>query len=143
LMDVGCYCLDFARALARAEPVEAEAVLHRHESGVDDYGAGVLSFPGGEIAAFTCGMTVASDQTAHLAGTEGRIEVPRFWFAEGGFTLHRPGEAPRRIEASAAARAKPVYATEADAFAEVLGGAPNWNTPENTLGNLRLIERLR
>lgn len=142
LMDVGCYCLDFARALARAEPLEAEAVFHRHESGIDDYGAGVLSFPDGEIASVTFGMTVASDQTSHLAGTEGRIEIPRFWFAEEGFSLHRPGEEPRHFAASEAARAKPVYATEADAFAEVLEGAPNWNPPENTLGNLRLIRRL-
>ena len=38
---------------------------------------------------------------------------------------------------------RPIYAVEADAFAEVVAGAPNWNLPENTLANLRVLEQLR
>lgn len=38
---------------------------------------------------------------------------------------------------------RPIYAIEADAFADVVAGAPNWNLPENTLANLRVLEQLR
>src|ERR1700722_18135149 len=46
LMDVGCYCLSFSRLIAGAEPIDASATGHVHESGVDDMVAGLLRFPG-------------------------------------------------------------------------------------------------
>jgi len=140
LMDVGCYCVDFTRSVVGAEPMRTHAVCHRHEFGVDDYAAGTLAFPGGELATFTCGMTVASDQTAHIAGAKGRIEIPRFWQAREGFTLVRPDEEARRLGVE---EERPLLAVEADAFAEVVGGGENWNSPENTLGNLHALEALR
>lgn len=140
LMDVGCYCVDFTRALVGTEPVSVHGVAHRHGLGVDDYAAGVLAFAGGQLATFTCGMTVLSDQTAHIAGTEGRIEVVRFWQGKEGFSLISPKGKVKRFEVK---ETRPIYAVEADAFAEVVAGAPNWNAPENTLGNLRVLGELR
>lgn len=90
LMDVGCYCVDFARTLSGGEPDRVECLGHRHAFGVDDYAAGLLGFPGGSLATFTCGMTVLSDQCAHIAGSEGRIEITRFWQAKEGFSLISP-----------------------------------------------------
>lgn len=141
LMDVGIYCIDFARSIAGAEPLRASAVLHRHDSGVDDYAAGVLAFPEGLLATFTCGMTVVSDQTAHLAGTEARIEIPRFWFGAEGFEIIAPDGTRESI--AAAAEPLPIYAIEADAFAGVLAGGENWNPASNTIGNLLAIAHLR
>lgn len=140
LMDVGCYCVDFNRTLLGAEPDRVECIAHRHEFGVDDYAAGLLGFPGGELATFTCGMTVVSDQTAHIAGTEGRIEITRFWQGKEGFSLISPGGAVERFEVE---ESRPIYAVEADAFAGVMRGGANWNPPENTLANLRVLEKLR
>lgn len=140
LMDVGCYCVDFTRTLLGAEPDRVECVAHRHEFGVDDYAAGLLGFANGALATFTCGMTVLSDQTAHIAGTEGRIEITRFWQGKEGFSLISPDGKVERFEVL---EDRPIYAVEADAFAEVVAGGPNWNAPENTLGNLRVLEKLR
>lgn len=140
LMDVGCYCVDFTRSLLGTEPDRIECLIHRHETGVDDYAAGLLGFASGALATFTCGMTVVSDQTAHIAGTEGRIEIPRFWQAKEGFSLISPGG---RVEHHEVEEPRPIYAVEADAFARVLRGGTNWNPPANTLGNLRVLERLR
>jgi len=140
LMDVGCYCTDFIRTLAGEEPVEARAVTHAHEFGVDDYAAGVLRFDGGLLATFTCGMTVVSDQTAHIAGTKGRIEIPRFWRGEEGFTVH-----PQGADAvfHSVEETRPIYAVEADGFADLVSGGENWNPPANSIGNMRVLDRLR
>jgi len=139
LMDVGCYCVDFARTLCGEEPDRVRSLIHRHELGVDDYAAGLLGFPGGALATFTCGMTVLSDQTAHIAGSEGRIEIPRFWQAKEGYSLVSPKGTVDKVRVR---EKRPLYAVEADAFAEVVAGAPNWNPPENTLGNQRVLEEL-
>lgn len=147
LMDVGCYCIDFLRLVTGEEPSEVHAVRHRHESGTDDYAAGTLTFPGGALATFTCGMTVASDPTSHIAGTAGRIEIPRFWFGREGFRFlepvpGQPGEwtgVTHRIEEDL----PPLYAIEADSFHDVLHGSPNWNAPENTIANLEILDRIR
>ncbi len=140
LMDVGCYCIDFARTLAGEEPERLGCFAHRHESGVDDYAAGLLGFPGGALATFTCGMTVLSDQTAHIAGSEGRIEMLRFWQAQEGFTLVSP---TGTTELCTVKEKRPLYAVEADAFAAVVAGEPSWNPAENSLANLRVLEDLR
>ena len=140
LMDVGCYCIDFARAIAGEEPDALRCLAHRHEFGVDDYAAGLLGFPRGALATFTCGMTVVSDQTAHIAGTEGRIEIARFWRAHEGFVAVSPKGTTETFRVK---EKRPIYAVEADAFAAVVAGAANWNPAENTLANLRVLEDLR
>jgi D-xylose 1-dehydrogenase (NADP+, D-xylono-1,5-lactone-forming) len=140
LYDVGCYCIDWLRSVVGEEPVAMNCLIHPHELGVDDYATAQLGFSGGALATFTCGMTVVSDQTAHLAGTNGRIMMPRFWQAAEGYT---------HIDATGASRfvapietGRPLYALEADAFAEVLGGASSWHSPENTVANLMVLEGL-
>ena len=85
-------------------------------------------------------MTVLSDQSAHIAGTEGRLEVTRFWQGKEGFSLVSPKGKVKKFYVK---EKRPIYAVEADAFAEVVAGAPNWNAPDNTLANLRVLEQLR
>lgn len=143
LMDVGCYCLDLARYLTGEEPDHANGLAHRHDFGVDDCFAGSMVFPGGTLVSFVSGMTITTDQITRLYGTEGWIEIPRFWKAAEGFVIHRPGRAAETIRLPDNPPRPPLYAVEADAFASVLAGAENWNPPENTIANLRLLETLR
>jgi len=149
IMDVGCYCSDFIRSLAGCEPSEVSGVIHRHEcGGVDDYAVATLGFESGLLATFSCGMTVVSDQSAHIAGTTGRIEILRFWQAKEGYTVFRPSENPE-IETRdrippIPEETRPLYAIEADAFADVVAGrVPNWNPPENSINNMGLLERVK
>ncbi len=156
LMDIGCYCIDFSQLIAQSHPSSYTACGRIHESGVDEYAAGVLQFPNGIIATFTCGMTVAADNSAWICGTEGYIQVPVPWKPPVGgarFTI-ACGTPPRMDMSKAAAPAGPqvvaveadrdVYSYEADEFAAtVLDGAAPRMPAEATLSNMRILDDLR
>jgi len=157
LMDVGCYCLNFARMFAAAEPTAVHGVGHLHESGVDDLAAGVLQFPGGVAGTFVCGMTVQADNAAYLCGSEGYIEVPVPWKPPRENAAYRvvratpplmdgpvnaPPTSPRQTHHVTAPAE--LYALETDDFAAVvLDGAPPSLDRQDTLGNMRLLDELR
>jgi predicted dehydrogenase len=163
LMDVGCYCLSFSRLFAGGEPAEAHVTGHLHESGVDDLVTGSLRFepPGGDVfATFACGMGVQADNAAYLCGSEGYIEVPVPWKPPvTGATYTVAHSTPPRMDVKEVKGAAPpppprqtftvdagmdLYGMEADDFAAaVLEGRPVRVSREETLGNVRLLERLR
>ena len=167
LMDVGCYCLSFARLLAGEEPSAVHAVAKFHqETGVDEITTGVLGFPGGTSATFACGMSVQADNGLMICGTDGYITVEWPWKPQpgkGAFTIAR-GVPPRqdlsvpkadgvaKTQATAAPASETIradadrdlYAVEADAFANaVLDDAPPFVSAEDTLGNMQLLDRIR
>lgn len=160
LMDVGCYCINFSRLFAGQEPAACHAIARLHESGVDDMAAGMMLFPNGIVASFTCGMSAQADNTAYLCGTEGFIEMPVPWkppreqatwvLARGtpprmdapGVAAPPPAPSPRQtftVDAPA-----DLYGCEADDFAAtVLDGQPPRLTPQDTLGNMRVLDAMR
>jgi len=142
LMDVGCYCINLARAVAASEPSAMHAIAHRHASGVDDYAAGCLDFDGQTLAAFTCGMTVEADRTTFIGGSDGYLEIDTPWFCDGSFTLVTDkGDHRQTVRAAAPMEA---YALEADAFAAVIrDGTKPWISELDTLGNMRVLDELR
>ncbi|MBB6429062.1 Gfo/Idh/MocA family oxidoreductase [Algisphaera agarilytica] len=166
LMDIGSYCLSFARFIAGREPSAAHIVGHQHATGVDDYATAVLRFDedpaqpeplrGTITAALTFGMTVQLNNTAHLGGTDGHLQVPIPWkppasggtYILGGQTPPRqdladgkPG--PPEPKAVTIASPAPLYGQQADAFAlAVHAGTPMPVTRDDTLGNMRLINEL-
>ena len=157
LMDIGCYCLNFSRFFAGAEPTAAHAVGHLHETGVDDLVSGVLQFPGGVTASFTCGMTVQADNTAYLCGSEGYVEIPVPWKPpreDAAYHVVR-GTPPKMDSPSKTPIAPPrqtrhvtaeasLYALEADDFAAaVFDGVPPRLDRRDTVGNMRLLDELR
>jgi predicted dehydrogenase len=140
LMDVGCYCLDLARALAGAEPTEVRALGRLHPSGVDEYAAGLLQFGDRLLATFTCGMTVESDTSAFVGGADGWMCIDSPWLTSNAFTIVRGGHR-RFVRASSR---KGVFTLEAEAFADVvLRGASPWLTPHDSIGNMRVLDELR
>jgi len=139
IMDVGCYCVHFMRALVGAEPTSVSAEAHLHESGVDSYAAGVLNFGGEVLGTFTCGMTIQSDQRTFIAGTKGSIEIDAFWFAQKGYHVTQDGSTRHHLSPLP----KPLYALEADEFARCLGSQSGWMTRDDTLGNMRVLDQLR
>jgi predicted dehydrogenase len=157
LMDVGCYCLNFLRLVAGAEPVAAHAVGTLHGSGVDDTAAGVLAFPEGVTASFTCGMSVQADNTAYVCGTEGFVEVPVPWKpprenAEYSVVRGTPPRMDGPVKSAATparqvrrvTAGKELYALEADDFAaSVLDGEPPAVDRRDSVGNMRLLDELR
>ena len=139
LMDVGCYCVNLARAVMGSEPTNTACFAHIHEKGVDDYAAGVLRFGDKTLMTFTCGMTVMNDWTTYISGDDGEIEINAPWFCDGSFKLTK-GESTEIIEAKTE---KPMYALEAEAFAAAVAGGKPWITKEDTLGNMRVLDQLR
>lgn len=166
LMDIGCYCVDLARLVLGNEPTAMHATGRMHEStsggGVDIAASGVLDFPGGAQATFTCGMDVQASNLAQICGTQGYIEVPVPWKppeGEATWSIHRmarpkqdapgnkpapgPGGEPTR-ETRTSNAGGPLYALEADAFARsVLDGEEPFMTEQDSLGNARVLDELK
>ena len=139
LMDVGCYCVNLARAVMGSEPTETACFAHIHEKGVDDYAAGLLRFGEKTLMTFTCGMTVHNDWTTYISGDDGEIEIQAPWFCDGTFKVTREG----KTELIEAKTDKPMYALEAEAFAAAAAGETPWITKEDTLGNMKVLDQLR
>lgn len=155
LMDIGCYCVDFSRLVAGAEPIKATAVAQLFETGVDVAAAGSLEFPGGVLASFTCAMNTHADNTAYICGTEGFIEIPVPWKPPKSATFQIRRSAPPRMDGPGGS-AKPtppqmqvqvekdLYALEADDFALAIAGKlPPRLTRADSLGTMRLLDTLR
>ena len=158
LMDVGCYCINYSRLIAQAEPIEMQITAHLHSSGVDELAAGYLRFPNDVIATFTCGMTAQADNTAMICGDEGYIETAFPWKppAQGAQWVMAHSMPPKmELPPGATAVAPPrqvftvnagkgLFALEADAFAAaVLDGAPPTVSREDSLGNMLILDELR
>lgn len=140
IMDVGCYCVNLARALADAEPTSCQISAHLHPSGVDDYAVGSLAFGDELLSSFTCGMRVDSDHTTYVCGSRGHLSIDFPWLGSGSFTLFTD-EGPEKTTIEAPMSH---YALEAAAFSEAVSGeAPPWITREDSLGNMRVLDDLR
>jgi predicted dehydrogenase len=148
LYDIGCYLVNLSRMLFGEEPTSvASSIVRDPASGVDILTSALLVFPGG-VATFTCATQVEPDQRVSLYGTAGRIEIEipfnippdrssRVFVTAGG----DPPVAPA-TEILEFAPADP-YGVEADRFAEVvLDGAPLPISGEDSVANMRVIERL-
>ena len=158
LMDIGCYCVNFSRTVAKTEPVSMTATGVLHASGIDERAAGTLSFPNGIIASFACGMTLHADNSAYICGDEGYIEIPVPWkppMGDAKFIIAR-STPPRMDSAGKAIPAAPprettrvestedLYAIEADDFAAAVAGErPVRITAADSIGNMTVLDELR
>jgi predicted dehydrogenase len=161
-MDVGCYCIHLSRLVAGAEPETMTVSAQVSDAGIDEIAAGMLRFPNGIVASFTCGMTVHADNAASICGTEGYIEVPVPWKppAQGAtFALSTsvppmmdaankpqsaplPRTSPKHVIAVDAPT--PLFALEADDLAAViLDGAAPTISEADSLGNMAVLDTLR
>jgi xylose dehydrogenase (NAD/NADP) len=141
LRDVGCYCVSYSTFVADAEPEEVHGVAVHGEADVDEQFYGTLVFPGGIVAQFDCALNVPLDLRVTLIGSAGSIHVPMPWYAHleplsvwvrrGGETSELPTPGPN------------AYVLEIeDLAAAIRGDRKQQIAPEETLRNLRVIERL-
>jgi predicted dehydrogenase len=144
VMDVGCYCVSYARLFAGEEPVAITAAGHLHPAGVDDYAVGTLAFPGGLLANFACGMVARADNTAHLLGTDGHLEIPLPWKPPAVDAEFIRVDAAGVRHTTRMSAHKDLYGMEADDFAAtVLDAAPQRVSPAFSLGNQRCLDAIR
>ena len=88
LYDIGVYCINAARYLFRAEPVEVSAVsVHsgaKRLREVDETTAAVLRFDGGRVASFVTSFNAADVASYRVVGSKGQLHVnPAYEYAEG------------------------------------------------------------
>ncbi len=78
LQDLGVYCLNAARHVFAAEPLEAAAMIASGDGDqrfteVEEMVAATLRFPGGRLAHFTASFGADSIDEYRIVGTEGQI----------------------------------------------------------------------
>jgi len=153
ILDVGCYPVSLARLVAGAavgkpfaEPIDVKAVGVLGASGVDEWSAAVLSFPGNIVAQIATGVRLRHDNLVRITGSEGTISIPSLWIParEGGkvsITVHRQGKDPEEIVIETKDW---LYGLEADTVArhaaERQAPAMSW---DDSLGNMRTLDRWR
>jgi len=155
ILDVGCYPVSFSRLIAGVaqgkdflDPTEVRGAGHLGETGIDEYAAAVLLFPGDIIAQVATGVALQQDNAARIYGSEGNIVVPWPWTPgrDGSATtivLNRKGKDPEEI---AIQPDRPLYGIEADTVAENIerrqapSPAMSW---DDTLGNMKTLDLWR
>ena len=102
LYDIGVYCINAARYLFRAEPLEAMAVSVNGGGAtlveVDESTAAVLRFSGGRVASFVTSFKAGDVAAYRIVGTKGHLHVdPAYEYAEGlAYTLTVNGKATHK-----------------------------------------------
>ena len=144
LLDVGCYCVSFARMIAGEEPEEVRAVAHIGErSRVDEWMTGLLKFPSGLTAYFTSGIRCEVPPAADIYGSEGSLRITAPWQPtdENAFVILNAGGKTEEFQIKSG---RDLYANEALHVAEHLDDrqapAMSW---EDSLGQVRAIDALR
>ncbi len=142
MMDIGCYCVSFARWLFDAEPIRVLGLADFDPAfGTDRLASGLLDFGRGS-ATFTCSTQLSPYQRVNLFGTEGRIEIEipvnappdqptRLWHQRGGSTTELTFDACDQ------------YTLQADLFARaILDDTPVPTPLEDAVGNMRVVENI-
>lgn len=140
MMDIGCYCVSFARWLFGAEPKRILGLVDRDPKfGTDRVASGVLDFGGG-MATFTCATQLNPYQRVHVHGTEGRIEIE--------IPCNAPPDRPTRLWHQRGATIDEItfetcdqYTRQGDAFARaILDDTPVPTPLSDAIANMRAIE---
>jgi predicted dehydrogenase len=95
LLDVGVYTVSLASMIFGRAPSQAVSLAHIGATGVDEHAAFVLQYPGGQLAALTCGVHASGYGGAEIMGTDGYIELKSFNGARK--ILIRHGDASEEI----------------------------------------------
>lgn len=104
LLDIGIYCVNAARMLFRAEPLEVTAVAATKTGDarfaeIDEQISAVLRFPEERLAAFTCGFGAHAHSELAVVGARGRLRLAPAYNLSRTFVLEletRSGRPKRR-----------------------------------------------
>lgn len=151
LLDIGCYCVNFARFIAGQEPRRVSAQAHRDaHTGVDLSFWGALEFPGGAVAQFVASFEGEPTYAAEVVGTEGKLLIPHPWMpplwpTELVITRHQQSETIRITAPDAPPDTLAPFVLEFEHFAACVreNRAPTIVTEADSRGNARVIEALQ
>lgn len=89
LLDLGIYPVSFAWDILGA-PVEVRALGRLGETGADTEVSIALTHASGAVSSLLTSSRAAGPNTAHLIGTEARIEIDSVWYTPTSFRLIAP-----------------------------------------------------
>lgn len=89
LLDLGIYPVSFIWDVLGA-PTSVRAVARLTETGADAEVATVMTHASGAVSSSVSSSRAAGPNTAHVVGTEGRIDIDRTWYAPTTFRLTDP-----------------------------------------------------
>ena len=146
LMDVGCYCVNFARMIAGAAPERVAAAARWASSGVDATLVGTLEYPDGVLAQISCSLVSSHHHTARVIGSDGIIELDQAFTAPFDQATRIRLRRGKRLAEVEEIEIPPVshYRLEAEGFGRGIrgeAGAPAMPEVE-TLDNMATIDAL-
>jgi glucose-fructose oxidoreductase len=140
LYDIGVYCINAARHLFRAEPVEVFASTVGRKGTVEESASCVLRFSGDRLATFC--VSFATDKTSQyrVIGTRGSLHVePAYELASGLRVRVRRGENERTLKFGK----RDQFAPELIHFSDcILKGREPAPSGEEGLADVRVIRAL-
>ncbi|WP_243073620.1 Gfo/Idh/MocA family protein [Microbacterium sp. SS28] len=89
LLDLGIYPVSFAWDILGA-PVSITASARLIETGVDSEVATIFTHASGAVSTTLSAARSAGPNTAHIIGTEARIDIDRVWYSPTSFRLIAP-----------------------------------------------------
>ncbi len=142
LWDIGCYGVNAARLFSGSEPDIIHAQARFSESGVDMTTQIALTFPGDIMANIDCSFETAYRCEVELAGSKGRIVLPRAFSPEECAELHLYRDA-RGIEPPEIVRFPPAnqYLEMVDHFCHCIRQGELLRPAENGLANMQVLEQ--
>ncbi|MEO1062304.1 MAG: Gfo/Idh/MocA family oxidoreductase [Actinomycetota bacterium] len=141
LMDLGCYPVQWCRAVADGEPEVISATAEVGEPDVDVRLRAELRFPGGEEAVVVTGMEQVDRQIDLVVeGDAGRMVVQNPLAPQAGHELVVEVGGERRSETVELTTS---YAHQLDAFvAAVRGGPPVLTDADDAVANMAVIDAI-
>ena len=140
MMDIGCYCISFARFLFAKEPERVSGIVEYDPiSKVDRLASAILDFTTG-TSTFTCSTQLMPYQRVNILGTDGRIEIE--------IPVNTPPDKKTRIWLHTKSGIEEItfdavdqYRLQADEFSKaILNDTPVPTSLEDAVNNMKVIE---
>ena len=143
LLDLGVYPVSFAWDMLGA-PVSVTADARLGETGTDTEVATIMRHPDGALSTSISSSRGVGPNTAHIIGTEGRIDVDRVWYTATGFSLSAPnGTLVERFESDVVGRGMHLQARVAERHVHQGTLEGDVLTLDDTVGIMGTLDEIR
>lgn len=146
LMDVGCYCLSYARLIFGQEPTHLDYSAHIGTKKYDEVGVGNLTFGGNQFSHFGTAFHLNLENKAIIYGAEGHIVVDDPWKVRPGskVSIYSAREKTPVEVLDLSTTNDELYAHEADEVARCAGKRESERVRwADTLGQMKALDQLR
>ncbi|GAB3279913.1 Gfo/Idh/MocA family protein [Microbacterium lacusdiani] len=116
LLDLGIYPISFVWDIL-GEPAAVQAAARLADTGADAEVATLMTHASGAVSTTVSSSRAVGPNTAHIVGTEARIDIDRVWYTPTSFTVTTPdGTVTERYESHVEGRGMQYQALAAERF---------------------------